>query len=78
VATTLDIAAPNYIGQHLRAEYKNGATAEALNLGTTIVFGSTVASYTSTNTASVSDFLMFIGANGSQWACVAIAQGYTI
>lgn len=78
VATTIDIAAPDYVGQHLRAQYKNGATAEALNLGTTIVFGSTVTSYTSTASASVSDFLQFIGANGSQWALVAIAQGYTI
>jgi hypothetical protein len=77
-ATTLDIAAPNYVGQHLRAQYKNGATAEALNLGTTCVFGSTVSSYTSTATAATSDFLQFIGANASQWAVVAIAQGYTV
>lgn len=78
VATTLEIAAPNYIGQHLRAQYKNGATTQAMTLGTTIATGAGVSGYTSTATANVSDFLQFIGANGSQWAIVAIAQGYTI
>lgn len=78
VATTLEIAAPNYIGQHLRAQYKNGATTQAMTLGTSIVTGAGVTGYTSTATANVSDFLQFIGANGSQWAIVAIAQGYTI
>jgi hypothetical protein len=77
-ATTLQVAAPNYVGQHLRVQYKNGATTQALALGNTILLGSTVASFTSTPTAAVSDFLQLIGANGSQWALVAISQGFTI
>ena len=77
-ATTIDIGAPNYQGQHLRLQYKNGSTEQALNLGTTIVFGTSPANYTSTPTANVSDFLQLIGANGSRWAVVGIAQGFTI
>lgn len=77
-ATTIDVGPPVYQGQHLRVQYKQGATPQLLNLGTTIVFGASPASYSSTETANVSDFLQFIGANGSQWACVAIGQGFTI
>lgn len=77
-ATTLDVGAPLYLGQHLRVQYKNGSTAQAMTLGTSIKLGATVPSFTSTPTAAVSDFLQLIGANGSQWALVAISQGFTI
>lgn len=78
LATTLQIGPPAYAGQHLRVGYKQSGTPQNLNLGTTIATGSTLASFTATATAGVTDFLQFINANGSRWAFVGVMQGFNV
>lgn len=78
VATTIDVAAPLYVGQPLRLDIKQGATTEPVTLGTSIANYINVGAFTSTATAALTDSLQLIGANASQWALAGIALGAAI
>ena len=77
VATTIDVNS-GYVGQHLRLEIKQGATQHAATLGTTVVYGTDIASFTSTPTAGARDVLELINLNGSRWAPAWVSRGFTV
>lgn len=77
VATTINVNS-GYVGQHLRLEIKQGATQHAATLGTTVVYGTDIASFTSTPTAGARDVLELINLNGSRWAPAWVSRGFTV
>ena len=78
VATTIDING-GYVGQEARLEIKQGSTARAASLGTTVAFGSTYSSFTSTNSANAVDMVDLVCAqSGTIWRVDNISQGFTV
>jgi hypothetical protein len=77
VDTTLQCS-PGYVGQHLRMELKQGATAHVVTLGTTFAFGLDITSYTATATASARDLLQLICVDGTHWAVAAVNHGFSV
>lgn len=69
---------PGFQGQRLRVEIKQGATAHTITFTSTVSFGTTVTSYTATNTAAARDLIQLFCVNGTSWALSAVSQGFTI
>lgn len=69
---------PGFQGQRLRVEIKQGATAHTITFTSTVSFGTTVTSYTATNTASARDLIQLFCVDGTHWAFAAVSQGFTI
>lgn len=75
-STTLDING-GYVGQILRVDHIQGATAESVALGTSVAIGSVVTSFTATGTAGIRDCLVFENLDGTHWALQAVNQGFS-
>jgi len=67
-----------WIGQRIYLFYKQGPIPSSLILGSTIVLGTTITSYTATNTAGARDILELVCIDGFNWALVLVAQGFTV
>lgn len=75
--TTVDFDR-GYTGQRIFLSYKQGPIPSSLILGSTIVLGTTITSYTATNTAGARDILELVCIDGFNWALVLVAQGFTV
>jgi hypothetical protein len=73
-------AAPSFPRQRVEIDIKQGATAGVVNLNSGFVFGTSggPTGYTITPTANLIDRLMLISPDGTKYAVMAIAQGFTL
>jgi hypothetical protein len=74
--TTIDING-GAVGQMLRVEHVQGATVEVVLLGTSVAIGA-IGSFTATPTIGIRDIMLFDNVDGSNWALVAISQGFVV
>lgn len=77
-AATIEIAASATLGQAFRMEIKQGATARVVTLGTSVVYGGLITSYTATPSANARDLLEFIANTGSTWMLASLNQGFVL
>jgi hypothetical protein len=76
--TTLTIGT-GYAGQMLRVEIKQDATGSRIvTLGTGIVFGTDLPSYTASTAANARDLLQFINSGGTTWMLAAVSHGFGV
>lgn len=73
-------AAPSFARQRAEVDFKHGATASVVTLNTGFVFGTSggPTSYTAGTVASSIDRLMLMSPDGTKWAVLAVAQGFTL
>lgn len=73
--TTLTVS-PGYVGQHLRLEILQGATAHAVAFDSTVRFGADIASFTASVGANKRDLVQLINQDGTHWMLVAASHGF--
>lgn len=69
---------PGFVGQRLRVEIKQPATPQTATFTNTVVYGTTITSYTATNTANARDAIQMICFDGTHWGVAGLAQGFSV
>ena len=73
-------AAPSFVRQRAEVDFKHGATASVITLNSGFVFGTSggPTSFTAGTVANEIDRLMLLSPDGTKWAVMAVAQGFTV